>query len=322
MPGIAVPGASSSSASTSGPTPAQAAAAQALLDAQNAKAAAAQKILDDAAAAQKLIDDAAAAAASAGAPPASPSAGGLAGLASAAASLFGYGTKPPPPPIAIPGASGISTVIAPVSPTGGMGAAGGVIVGEHPEITAAKIKAGTQKDLTIVQNKELLANLYDEYPEIFATELSSIKTPDPFKTWISKPDKDKTTTKNLVQELLISKNELLAARAVQAAQEEEDWRLKKIRIMKQTRDEIGSGFAPKIEKYRKEEEAKAIAKKAAEDAAAEAAAEAALDAKIKAKADKKAKKEAEERRKADLKKLRGRSPGGAGAAGGKRSSSK
>ena len=44
----------------------------------------------------------------------------------------------------------------------------------------AKIKAGTQKDLTIVQNKELLANLYDEYPEIFATELSSIKTPDPF----------------------------------------------------------------------------------------------------------------------------------------------
>jgi hypothetical protein len=207
MTGIPLP--SSSSASTSGPTPAQAAAAQALLDAQNAKAAAAQKILDDAAAAQKLIDDAAAAAAAAGAPPASPSAGGLAGLASAAASLFGYGTKPPPPPIAIPGASGISTVIAPVSPTGGMGAAGGVIVGEHPEITAAKIKAGTQKDLTIVQNKELLANLYDEYPEIFATELSSIKTPDPFKTWISKPDKDKTTTKNLVQELLISKNELL-----------------------------------------------------------------------------------------------------------------
>ena len=62
-------------------------------------------------------------------------------------------------------------MLAPVSPTGGMGAAGGFLVGEHPEITAAKIKAGTQKDLTIVQNKELLENLYAEYPEIFATEI-------------------------------------------------------------------------------------------------------------------------------------------------------
>jgi len=311
----------------------QTAAAQALLDAQNARAATAQKIIDDAAAVQKIIDDAAAAqkliddaAAAAAGPPPSPSlAAGLSGIAGAAASgvasLFGYGTKPPPPPIAIPGPGGISTVLAPVSPTGGMGAAAGVVPGEHPDITAAKIAAGTKRDLTITQNKELLLNLYNEYPEIFATELSSIKTADPFKTWISKPDKDKSTTKNLVEELLIKKNELLADRAQKAAQAE-DWRLKKIRIMKQTRDEIGSGFAPKIEKYRKEEEAKAIAKKAAEDAAAEAAADAALDSKIKAKADKKAKKQAEERRKAALKKLRGRSPGGAGAAGGKRSSSK
>jgi hypothetical protein len=294
--------------------------------------AATQKAIDDAAAAQKLIDDAAAqkaiddAAAAAGAPPASPSAGGLAGLASAAASLFGYGTKPPPAPIAIPGASGISTILAPTSPTGGMGAAGGVIVSQHPEITAAKIKAGTQKDLTIVQNKELLENLYADYPEIFATELSSIKTPDPFKTWISKPDKDKSTTKNLVEELLVKKNELLAARAVQAAQDAEDWRLKKIRIMKQTRDEIASGIEAKAEALAKKAAAEAIAKKAAEDAAAEAAADAALDAKIKARADKKA----EAARKEALKKLRSKGSGAAGTAGsagaaggkGKRSSSK
>jgi hypothetical protein len=325
MTGITMP-------SSGAPTPAQAAAAQALLDVQNAKAAATQKAIDDAAAAQKLIDDAAAqkaiddAAAAAGAPPASPSAGGLAGLASAAASLFGYGTKPPPAPIAIPGASGISTILAPTSPTGGMGAAGGVIVSQHPEITAAKIKAGTQKDLTIVQNKELLENLYADYPEIFATELSSIKTPDPFKTWISKPDKDKSTTKNLVEELLVKKNELLAARAVQAAQDAEDWRLKKIRIMKQTRDEIASGIEAKAEALAKKAAAEAIAKKAAEDAAAEAAADAALDAKIKARADKKA----EAARKEALKKLRSKGSGAAGAAGsagaaggkGKRSSSK
>ena len=193
-----------------------------------------------------------------------------------------------------------------------MGAAGGFIVGEHPEITAAKIKAGTQKDLTITQNKELLANLYDEYPEIFATELSSIKTPDPFKTWISKPDKDKSTTKNLVEELLVKKNELLAVRAVQAAQDAEDWRLKKIRIMKQTRDEIASGIEAKAEALAKKAAAEAIAKKAAEDAAAEAAEEAAAEAAEKAKADRKAKKEAEERRKAALGKLRGRSPGAGG----------
>jgi hypothetical protein len=306
MTGITMP-------SSGAPTPAQAAAAQALLDVQNAKAAATQKAIDDAAAA-------------AGAPPASPSAGGLAGLASAAASLFGYGTKPPPAPIAIPGASGISTILAPTSPTGGMGAAGGVIVSQHPEITAAKIKAGTQKDLTIVQNKELLENLYADYPEIFATELSSIKTPDPFKTWISKPDKDKSTTKNLVEELLVKKNELLAARAVQAAQDAEDWRLKKIRIMKQTRDEIASGIEAKAEALAKKAAAEAIAKKAAEDAAAEAAADAALDAKIKARADKKA----EAARKEALKKLRSKGSGAAGAAGsagaaggkGKRSSSK
>ena len=278
IPGIAVPSASSAPP-PSGPTLAQQAAAQALLDAQNARAAAA-------AAAQKLLDDAAAASTG---PPPSPSSGGLSGLASAAASgvasLLGFGTKPPPTPIAIPGVGGISTVLAPVSPTGGMGAAGGFIPGEHPEITAAKVAAGTKKDLTITQNKELLLNLYTEYPEIFATELSSIKTADPFKTWISKPDKDKSTTKNLVEELLIKKNELLADRAQKAAQAE-DWRLKKIRIMKQTRDEIDSGFAPKAEKYRKEEDAKAIAakaaakaakksaKKAAEQAAAEAAAQA------------------------------------------------
>jgi hypothetical protein len=193
-----------------------------------------------------------------------------------------------------------------------MGAAGGFIPGEHPDITAAKIAAGTKRDLTITQNKELLLNLYTEYPEIFATELSSIKTADPFKTWISKPDKDKITTKNLVQELLVKKNELLAARAQKALDDAaEDWRLKKIRIMKQTRDEIGSGFAPKAEKYRKEEEAKAIAKKAAEDAAAEAAAEAALDAKIKAAAEAQAKAKRDADRQAARSKLRGRnaSPG-------------
>jgi hypothetical protein len=318
IPGIAVP--SSSSASTSGPTPAQTAAAQALLDAQNARAtaaAAAQKVLDDkAAAAQKVLDDAAVALA-AGAGPLSPGGRGLAGMASAAASLFGFGTKPPPAPIAIPGAGGISTVLAPVSPTGGMGAAAGVVPGEHPDITAAKIAAGTKRDLTITQNKELLLNLYNEYPEIFATELSSIKTADPFKTWISKPDKDKSTTKNLVEELLIKKNELLADRAQKAAQAE-DWRLKKIRIMKQTRDEIDSGFAPKAEKYRKEEEAKAIAKKAVEDAAAaEAAAEAAIDAKIKAAAEAKAKAKRDADRQAARSKLRGRSAS-PGAARGKK----
>ena len=329
IPGIAVP----SSSSASGPTLAQQAAAQALLDAQNARAAAAsaaQKLLDDAAAAQKLLDDEAAAAqkllddaaAAVTGPPPSPSlAAGLSGIAGAAASgvasLFGYGTKPPPPPIAIPGPGGISTVLAPVSPTGGMGAAGGVVPGEHPEITAAKVAAGTKKDLTITQNKELLLNLYNEYPEIFATELSSIKTADPFKTWISKPDKDKSTTKNLVEELLIKKNELLADRAQKAAQAE-DWRLKKIRIMKQTRDEIDSGFAPKAEKYRKEEEAKAIAKKAAEDAAAaDAAAEAAIDAKIKAAAEAKAKAKRDADRQAARSKLRGRSAS-PGAARGKK----
>ena len=330
IPGIAVPSASSAPP-PSGPTLAQQAAAQALLDAQNARAAAAaaaQKLLDDAAAAQKVLDDEAAAAqkllddaAAATGPPPSPSSGGLSGLASAAASgvasLLGFGTKPPPTPIAIPGVGGISTVLAPVSPTGGMGAAAGVIPGEHPDITAAKIAAGTKRDLTITQNKELLLNLYTQYPEIFATELSSIKTADPFKTWISKPDKDKNTTKNLVEELLISKNELLAARAQKAAQDAEDWRLKKIRIMKQTRDEIDSGFAPKAEKYRKEEEAKAIAKKAAEDAAAEAAAEAALDAKIKAAAEAKQKRTAEAKRKEALDKLRSSfSAAGGGAAGG------
>ncbi len=55
------------------------------------------------------------------------------------------------------------------------------------------------------------------------------------------------TTKNLVQELLVETNELLASRAVQAVQEEEDCRLKKIRIMEQTRDEIASGIEAKAE---------------------------------------------------------------------------
>jgi hypothetical protein len=295
MPGIAVPGASSSSAS--GPTPAQVAANQALLTAQTAQAAAAaaaQKAINDAAA-QKAINDAAVAAAAAAAagPPPSPSAaagagagaaaaGALSGIAGGVASLLGFGTKPPPTPIAIPGIGGISTVLAPVSPTGGMGAAGGVITGEHPEITAAKVAAGTKKDLTITQNKELLAGLYAEYPEIFATELSSIKTADPFKTWISKPDKDKSTTKNLVYELLAKKNELLTARAEKAAQDAEDWRLKKIRIMKQTRDEIDSGFAPKAEAYEKAK-AKAIAKKIAQDFIAKKMAEAAAEAAAEAK---------------------------------------
>jgi hypothetical protein len=337
IPGIAVPSASSAPP-PSGPTPAQAAAAQALLDAQNARAAAAaaaQKLLDDAAAAQKLLDDEAAAAqkllddaaAASTGPPPSPSSGGLSGLASAAsgvasaaasgvASLLGFGTKPPPTPLTLPGVGGISTVLAPVSPTGGMGAAGGFIPGEHPDITAAKIAAGTKRDLTITQNKELLLNLYTQYPEIFADELSSIKTADPFKTWISKPDKDKSTTKNLVEELLIKKNELLADRAQKAAQAE-DWRLKKIRIMKQTRDEIDSGFAPKAEKYRKEEEAKAIAAKAAKKAAKKAAAQAAAQAAAEAAAEAKtnsalAKFQAKMRGDAARKKLRS----GGGAAGG------
>lgn len=322
IPGIAVPGASSSSASgasTIASTPSEAQkAAHALLDAQNAKAAAAAVAATAAAAAAASAGPPPSPSAAAGATAGAAAAGGLSGIASGVASLLGFGTKPPPPPIAIPGASGISTVIAPVSPTGGMGAAGGVIVSEHPEITAAKIKAGTQKDLTITQNKELLASLYFEYPEIFATELSSIKTADPFKTWISKPDKNKITTKNLVQELLVSKNELLATRALKAVQDaEEDWRLKKIRIMKQTRDEIDSGLTA-----RKKLSAEAIAKKAAEDAAAEAAADAAVDARIKARAQASAKAKAEAARKEALKKLRGKGSGGAGAAGGKRSSSK
>ena len=99
MTGIAVPGASGgaggSAPAPSGPTPAQAAAAQALLDAQTARATAAQKKLDDASA-QKLINDAAASAAlAAGAGPLSPGGRGLAGIASGVASLFGYGSKPP-----------------------------------------------------------------------------------------------------------------------------------------------------------------------------------------------------------------------------------
>lgn len=297
IPGIAVPSSSSASGGStvpSSPSPAQTAAAQALLTAQTAQAAAA-------AAAKKAINDAATAAAAgpppspsaASGPPPSPSAaaaagagaaaaGALSGIAGGVASLFGYGTKPPPPPIIIPGTSGVSTILAPVSPTGGMGAAGGVITGEHPEITAAKVAAGTKRDLTITQNKELLLNLYNEYPEIFATELSSIKTADPFKTWISKPDKDKSTTKNLVYELLAKKNELLTARAEKAVQDAEDWRLKKIRIMKQTRDEIDSGFAPKAAAYEKAK-AKAAAKKIAQDFIAKKMAEAAAEAAAEAK---------------------------------------
>jgi hypothetical protein len=154
-----------------------------------------QKVLDDAAAAQKLIDDVTAG------PPQSPSSGGLSGIPSAASgvasaavsgvvSLLDFGSKPPPTPITIPGPGGISTVLTPVSPTGGMGTSRGVVPGEHPDITTAKIVGGTKRDLTITQNKELLLKLYNKYPEIFTTELSSIKTPDPFKTWISKPDKD------------------------------------------------------------------------------------------------------------------------------------
>jgi hypothetical protein len=318
IPGIAVPSASSSS----GPTLAQQAAAQALLDAQTARAAAAQKLIDDAAAAQKIIDDAAVAAAAAAGPPPSPSlAAGLSGIAGAAASgvasLFGYGTKPPPPPIAIPGVGGISTVLAPVSPTGGMGAAGGFIPGEHPDITAAKIAAGTKRDLTITQNKELLLNLYTEYPEIFATELSSIKTADPFKTWISKPDKDKSTTKNLVEELLIKKNELLADRAQKAAQDAEDLRLKQIRMAKEKAEAEARAKEEADARAKAKAEAEAKAKKAAEDAAAEAAAEAALDAKIKAAAEAKAKAKKEADRQAARSKLRGRSAS-PGAARGKK----
>jgi hypothetical protein len=314
IPGIAVASSSSASTVPSGPTPAQAAAAQALLDAQNARATAAQKIIDDAAAAQKIIDDAAAAAAG---PPPSPSSGGLSGIASGVASgvasLLGFGTKPPPTPIAIPGPGGISTVLAPVSPTGGMGAAGGVITGEHPDITAAKIAAGTKRDLTITQNKELLLNLYTQYPEIFADELSSIKTADPFKTWISIPDKDKIKTKNLVQELLVKKNELLTARAEKAAQDAEDWRLKKIRIMKQTKDEIASGFAPKVEAYEKAK-AKAKAKKIAENFIAKKIAEAAAEAAAEAKTNSAlAKFQANLRGAAARKKLR--SVGGAAGGG-------
>jgi hypothetical protein len=118
IPGIAVPSSSSASGGStapSGPTPAQAAAAQALLDAQNARAAAAQKIIDDVCGAQKLIDAVAAAASVAGPPPSPSLTAGLSGIAGAAdsgvASLFGYGTKPSPPPIVIPGVGGISTAI-------------------------------------------------------------------------------------------------------------------------------------------------------------------------------------------------------------------
>jgi hypothetical protein len=297
IPGIAVASASSASGSStapSGPTPAQAAAAQALLDAQNTQAAA-QKAKDDAAAAaQKAKDDAAAAAqkakddaAAASGPPPSPSAAAAAGAGAAAAgalsgiaSLLGFGTKPPPTPIAIPGIGGISTVLAPVSPTaGGMGAAGGVLTGEHPDITAAKIKAGTKRDLTITQNKELLLNLYEDYPEIFDTQLSGIKTADPFKTWISKPDKDKKKTEDLVRELLINKNELLAARAQKAVDDAEDLRLKQIRMAKEKAEAEAEAKAKAKAEAKAKKTAEAKAKAEAEAIALKAAAEAAAEAK-------------------------------------------
>jgi hypothetical protein len=86
-------------------------------------------------------------------------------------SLLGFGTKPPPPPLVLPDVGGISTVLASASPTGGMGAAGGVIGGEHAEITSAKITTGTQRDLTITQNKDLLQNLYTQYLVIYTKKL-------------------------------------------------------------------------------------------------------------------------------------------------------
>ena len=75
---------------------------------------------------------------------------------------------------------------------------------------------------------------------------------------------------------------MLTVRAEKAAQDEEDWRLKKIRIMKQTRDEIDSGFTPKTEAYEKAK-AKAKAKKIAEKFIAKKIAEAAAEAAAEAK---------------------------------------
>ena len=132
------------------------------------------------------------------------------------------------------------------------------------------------------------------------------------KTWISKPDKDKNTVKNLVEELLISKNELLAARALQAAQDAEDWRLKKIRIMKQTRDEIGAGGAAKAKAFGEQQVAAAAAEKAAKEAAKKARAEAKADAIAEAKTNAALKKYQAKMRAAAAKKA----SSGGGAAGG------
>jgi hypothetical protein len=120
------------------------------------------------------------------------------------------------------------------------------------------------------------------------------------------------TSKNLVQELLIKKNELLAVRAVQVAQDEEDWCLKKIRIMRQTSDNIDSGIETKAEALTKKATTEAITKRATEDAVVETPVVEVTESVAKAQTDRKAKAKANEDRIVALGKLRGRSPGAVG----------